>query len=190
MTLTYALQSQCTVTTLVAFIACLRIAPHLQQCVCPVMCEYTYITLLRHLQAGEAIQLECECRGDLALRHHSCAVKWAHVKGDNICDICKQPIKNLPDITPRAPSDAGSDVDMTGFDDIDAQNHPHGLHGRRCHCSEHCFVQAVCKALCWMSNIQMSVGSETYRHCMLLMVHHDNIIISKAAQPADFIWRA
>ncbi|KAL0028755.1 hypothetical protein WJX79_005101 [Trebouxia sp. C0005] len=80
-------------------------------------------------EAGEAIQLECECRGDLALRHHSCAIKWAHVKGDNVCDICKQPIKNLPAITPRAPSEPGSDADMTGFDDIDAQNHPHGLHG-------------------------------------------------------------
>ena len=64
------------------------------------------------LQAGEAIQLECECRGDLALRHNTCAVKWAHVKGDNVCDICKQPIKNLPAITPRAPSEPGSDVDM------------------------------------------------------------------------------
>lgn len=39
-TSTYALQSQCTVTTLVAFIVCLRIAPHLQQCVCPVMSMY------------------------------------------------------------------------------------------------------------------------------------------------------
>ncbi len=89
--------------------------------------------LVRNIQAGEAIQLECECRGDLALRHHSCAVKWAHVKGDNVCDICKQPIKNLPAITPRAPSEPGSDVDMTGFDDIDAQNHPHGLHGKCSH---------------------------------------------------------
>lgn len=81
-------------------------------------------------QAGEAIQLECECRGDLALRHNSCAVKWARVKGDNVCDICKQPIKNLPAITPRAPSELGSEVDMTGFDDVDAQTHPHGLHGK------------------------------------------------------------
>ena len=85
------------------------------------------------MQAGEAIQLECECRGDLALRHHSCAVKWAHVKGDNVCDICKQPIKNLPAITPRAPSEAGSDVDITAFDDVDPQNHPHGLHGKSCY---------------------------------------------------------
>ena len=81
-------------------------------------------------QAGEAIQLECECRGDLALRHNSCAVKWARVKGDNVCDICKQPIKNLPAITPRAPSELGSEADMTGFDDVDPQTHPHGLHGK------------------------------------------------------------
>jgi len=95
------------------------------------------------IQAGEAIQLECECRGDLALRHHSCAVKWAHVKGDNVCDICKQPIKNLPAITPRAPSEPGSDVDMTGFDDIDAQNHPHGLHGKCCYIGWACILDVI-----------------------------------------------
>ena len=45
--------------------------------------QYADATLL--LQSGEAIQLECHCRGDVAMRHHACAVKWAHVKGDNIC---------------------------------------------------------------------------------------------------------
>ncbi|DBA84026.1 hypothetical protein WJX77_003823 [Trebouxia sp. C0004] len=104
----------------------LKRSPSGTQPVCLICLE---ILTPEDFEAGEAIQLECECRGDLALRHHSCAVKWAHVKGDNVCDICKQPIKNLPAITPRAPSEPGSDVDMTGFDDIDAQNHPHGLHG-------------------------------------------------------------
>lgn len=99
-------------------------------CCAPTLFGDVFQCLVHDVQAGEAIQLECECRGDLALRHQSCAVKWAHVKGDNVCDICKQPIKNLPAITPRAPSEPGSDVDMTGFDDIDAQNHPHGLHGK------------------------------------------------------------
>ena len=84
-----------------------------------------------YTQAGEAIQLECECRGDLALRHKSCAEKWARVKGDNVCDICKQPIKNLAAITPRAASEGASDIDMTGFNDVDpSTNHPHGLHGK------------------------------------------------------------
>lgn len=84
-------------------------------------------------QAGEAIQLECECRGDLALRHKTCAEKWARVKGDNVCDICKQPIQNLAAITPRAPSEGHSDIDMSGFDDVDpSSNQPHGFHGKCC----------------------------------------------------------
>lgn len=30
--------------------------------------------------SGRAIALECNCRGDLALRHKECAVKWAQVR--------------------------------------------------------------------------------------------------------------
>ena len=32
-------------------------------------------------ESGRAIALECNCRGDLALRHKECAVKWAQVDG-------------------------------------------------------------------------------------------------------------
>ena len=32
------------------------------------------------LQSGEAMSLECQCRGELALRHRSCAEKWSRVK--------------------------------------------------------------------------------------------------------------
>ena len=31
-------------------------------------------------ESGEAIVLECACRGELALRHRTCAEKWARVK--------------------------------------------------------------------------------------------------------------
>ena len=31
-------------------------------------------------QSGEAMSLECQCRGELALRHRSCAEKWSRVK--------------------------------------------------------------------------------------------------------------
>ncbi|KAK9836250.1 hypothetical protein WJX84_008511, partial [Apatococcus fuscideae] len=51
-------------------------------------------------ESGEAMALECQCRGELALRHRSCAIKWTRVKGDNICDICKAPISNLPQVSP------------------------------------------------------------------------------------------
>ena len=32
------------------------------------------------VQSGEAISLDCQCRGELALRHRTCAEKWARVK--------------------------------------------------------------------------------------------------------------
>ena len=47
------------------------------------------------VQSGEAISLDCQCRGDLALRHRTCAVKWSRVKGDVVCDICKTQARHL-----------------------------------------------------------------------------------------------
>ncbi len=32
------------------------------------------------LQCGEAMSLDCQCRGELALRHRTCAEKWSRVK--------------------------------------------------------------------------------------------------------------
>jgi len=56
--------------------------------------------------SGRAISLGCECRGDLALRHRDCAVKWAQIKDDGrggvpVCELCKQPVRNLPPLPPR-----------------------------------------------------------------------------------------
>ena len=58
--------------------------------------------------SGEAIHLDCGCRGDLAVRHRECAVKWSQVKDDGRgglpqCELCKKPVKNLPEL-PRRPS--------------------------------------------------------------------------------------
>lgn len=33
---------------------------------------------------GSALRLECSCRGDLALRHRDCVMKWVQVKGSNV----------------------------------------------------------------------------------------------------------
>lgn len=56
--------------------------------------------------SGQAISLGCECRGDLALRHRECAIKWAQVKDDGrggvpTCELCKKPVRNLPPLPPR-----------------------------------------------------------------------------------------
>ncbi|KAK9917471.1 hypothetical protein WJX75_004708 [Coccomyxa subellipsoidea] len=81
-------------------------------------------------ECGEAMSLDCQCRGELALRHRTCAEKWSRVKGDRVCDVCKSIINNLPEVMPPAPgTDAGSDAGNSLFDDMDDRNHTHPLHG-------------------------------------------------------------
>lgn len=50
---------------------------------------------------GSALRLECNCRGDLALRHRECVMKWVQVKGSNVCELCKAEIRNIPAPPPR-----------------------------------------------------------------------------------------
>ena len=50
---------------------------------------------------GSALRLDCNCRGDLALRHRDCVMKWVQVKGSNVCELCKAEIRNIPAPPPR-----------------------------------------------------------------------------------------
>jgi hypothetical protein len=70
-------------------------------------------------KTGRALALQCACRGDLALRHKECATKWAQVKDDGrggipTCELCKQPVRNLPAVAPRPRPDH---VEVTIMDD-------------------------------------------------------------------------
>ncbi|CAA6671800.1 unnamed protein product [Spirodela intermedia] len=57
------------------------------------VCRICFIELA---EGGESLKMECSCRGELALAHQECAVKWFSIKGNKTCDICKQEVKNLP----------------------------------------------------------------------------------------------
>ncbi|QCE01919.1 E3 ubiquitin-protein ligase MARCH7 [Vigna unguiculata] len=54
------------------------------------------ICLVELGEGGNTLKLECSCRGDLALAHQECALKWFSIKGNRTCDVCKREVQNLP----------------------------------------------------------------------------------------------
>ncbi|XXG60568.1 hypothetical protein AAC387_Pa04g2437 [Persea americana] len=54
------------------------------------------ICLIELGEEGSSFKLECSCKGQLALVHQECAVKWFSIKGNKNCDVCKEEVRNLP----------------------------------------------------------------------------------------------
>lgn len=57
------------------------------------VCRICFVELA---EGGDTLKMECSCKGELALAHQECAVKWFSIKGNKTCDICKEEVRNLP----------------------------------------------------------------------------------------------
>jgi hypothetical protein len=49
------------------------------------------------LQPGssESLELGCACKHDLALCHRDCAEEWFKIRGNTVCEICGETVKNV-----------------------------------------------------------------------------------------------
>ena len=68
------------------------------------------ICMVELSEGGGAMKLECSCRGELALAHTDCALKWFGIKGTRTCEVCKEEVQNLPVTLLRVQSTRAGDA--------------------------------------------------------------------------------
>uniref|UniRef100_A0A803N327 RING-CH-type domain-containing protein n=1 Tax=Chenopodium quinoa TaxID=63459 RepID=A0A803N327_CHEQI len=85
------------------------------------------ICLVELCEGGETLKMECSCKGELALAHQECAVKWFSIKGNKTCDVCKQDVQNLPVTLLRIQSTRAANAATTRAQMININDYRQGL---------------------------------------------------------------
>ncbi|GAQ78213.1 Zinc finger RING-CH-type domain containing protein [Klebsormidium nitens] len=66
------------------------------------------------LTEGETWRLECQCKGDMALAHEQCALRWFNLRGNRLCEVCGSEVENLPVILERRREGENGTTDGSG----------------------------------------------------------------------------
>lgn len=74
-------------------------------------------------EGGQTFKMECSCKGELALAHQECTIKWFSIKGNKTCDVCKQQVKNLPVTLLRMQSGRALGISSNASDEIDGHRY-------------------------------------------------------------------